>query len=68
MKVKEEDILLVLEKLEPKIKSSLLQTDVINREDLSQDLKEMIIKKLNDGTIESEVPGLFEYLKRKNNP
>ncbi|WP_214483061.1 hypothetical protein [Bacillus sp. SM2101] len=49
---KEEKILKVLEILNPKIKSVLRQTTRNEREDLEQNLIEVIIKKVSSGEFE----------------
>lgn len=50
--------------LEPKIKRSLRQTGKGNREDLEQELRIIIIKKLKENTLE-EVPGFFELFEQE---
>jgi hypothetical protein len=55
------DILFIIKLIEPKIKKTLKETDIQNREDLEQDLKEKIIKKLKDSDL-NKVPGFFEFL------
>lgn len=57
----DDDILKILELLEPKIKKSLYQTHYSFRDDLSQELIEKIIKYLK--TIQlRKVPGFFEFI------
>lgn len=62
MELTKEDIELLIEKLQPKIKSVLSQTSPKYREDLEQELKVNIVKKIREGKIDSNVPGFFEYL------
>lgn len=58
--------LYILERLKPKIKSSLNQTKFDNREDLEQDLKEKTIRKIKLGDLNQNVPNFFEYTNGKN--
>lgn len=51
----------ILNMLSPKIKSVLKQTSVQNRDDLEQELKILVIKKINSGF--REVPSFFELIK-----
>ena len=46
MDLKEHDIEFILKKIQPKLKFSLLQTDINHGEDWEQDLKEVIIQKI----------------------
>lgn len=54
------EIEIVLKKLQPKIKSSLSQTNPNNKEDLEQHLKELIIKKIKEEAINHRIPSFFE--------
>ena len=54
----------IIQALEPKIKISLRETSRENRQDLEQDLRELIIKKLTDNSLR-EVPGFFELLEKQ---
>jgi hypothetical protein len=59
----DEDILFIIDKISPKIKKCLYQTTYNYREDLEQELHELIIKTLKKQTINHKnLPGLFEYL------
>ncbi|HJB22722.1 MAG TPA: hypothetical protein H9946_01095 [Candidatus Jeotgalibaca pullicola] len=62
MDLNKHDIEFIIDKVQPKITASLSQTNVNNKEDLEQDLKEMIIRKIKEGEINNNVPGFFEYL------
>jgi len=55
----DKDILKVINQLEPKLKSVLLQTSFEHREDLEQELKERIIHIIKK-KISYDVPGFFE--------
>lgn len=55
----------IIKALEPKIRKSLRETGKENRQDLEQDLLELIIKKLKDNTLK-EVPGFFELLEKQS--
>jgi hypothetical protein len=55
------EIEIIINKMEPKIKKSLMETRLENRDDLEQDLRELIIKKLKANTFQ-EVPDFFEVL------
>ncbi|WP_342566684.1 hypothetical protein MKY09_11465 [Psychrobacillus sp. FSL K6-4046] len=57
----EKEILEIIKLLEPKIKKVLLQTTSQNRDDLEQDLIELLIKKIRSNSIQ-EVPGFFEFI------
>ena len=57
----ETDILTILKQLEPKLQSVLFQTSSDYREDLEQDLKEHIIKIIQNN-INLEVPGFFDFI------
>ncbi|MFD1205210.1 MULTISPECIES: hypothetical protein [Sporosarcina] len=65
MDLKEKDIEFIISKVQPKISASLSQTSPNYKDDLEQDLKEMIIRKIKEGRIDNNVPGFFEYLNRK---
>lgn len=65
MDLKEKDIEFIIQKVQPKIISSLSQTNRTYKEDLEQDLKEMIVRKIKEGKIDENVPGFFEYLNMK---
>lgn len=56
----------ILKLLEPKIKKVLLQTNSQNREDLEQDLLEIIIKKIRSNDIK-DVPGFFDFINQDEN-
>lgn len=60
----ENDIDFIINRVQPKISASLLQTHPTYREDLEQDLKEVIIRKVKEGKIDCDVPGFFEHLNR----
>lgn len=60
----EKDILVILKQLEPKLHSILFQTSSAYREDLEQDLKELIIKTIQHN-ITHEVPGFFDFLEEE---
>lgn len=62
MELTKEEIELLIEKLQPKIKSVLSQTNLNYRDDLEQELKEKIIKKIKEGKIDKNVPDFFEYI------
>ena len=55
------ELIKIIELLEPKIKKVLLQTNIQNRDDLEQDLKELIIKKISSNDIK-DVPGFFDFI------
>lgn len=57
------EIIEVIELLMPKIKKALKQTAVENRDDLEQELKELIIKKLKRGELD-DIPGFYEFIKK----
>ncbi|WP_342601139.1 hypothetical protein MHB48_09165 [Psychrobacillus sp. FSL H8-0483] len=57
----ETHILSILKQLEPKLRSVLFQTSNEYREDLEQDLKERIIKIIQNNILQ-EVPGFFDFL------
>ena len=59
MQYTDKEIELIINKLKPKILNSLNQTNIQNREDLKQELIEMIIKGLKNNKFE-DVPGFFE--------
>lgn len=59
--MEEKLILEVLEELQPKIKSILRQTSFSDREDLEQEIKLMIIKKIKENNF-YDTPSLFELL------
>lgn len=65
MDLKEQDIVFIIDKVQPKIAASLSQTSINNKDDLEQNLKEMIIRKIKEGKIDNNVPGFFEYLNIK---
>lgn len=65
MNLNNRDITYIIAKLQPKISNSLKQTNINYRDDLEQDLKEMIIKKLKSGTLNNNVPSFFEYIQQK---
>lgn len=54
----------VIRILSPKIKSVLRQTSLQNREDLEQELKLLILVKMNKGF--NETPSFFEMMEDKN--
>ncbi|HEY4552275.1 MAG TPA: helix-turn-helix domain-containing protein [Bacillaceae bacterium] len=56
---------LMLDILTPKIKKSLRETDVQHREDLEQELKEKLIKKIKENEPAS-VPGFFDLLGKES--
>ncbi|WP_445491495.1 hypothetical protein [Niallia sp. 03133] len=63
MRLGEDDILYIINKITPKINKCLNQTNYANRDDLEQDLKEIVIKTLKREKINRDnIPGLFEYL------
>lgn len=66
MRLYEKDIEFILDKVQPKISSSLYQTHPYYREDLEQELKEMIVQKVQEQPLDYEVPGFFEYLAQKS--
>lgn len=53
----------ILEMLSPKIKSVLRQTPAQYREDLEQELKLLVLKKINIGF--NETPSFFKLLKKE---
>ncbi|SDM59193.1 hypothetical protein SAMN05518871_101617 [Psychrobacillus sp. OK028] len=55
------EMIKIIELLEPKIKKVLLQTNIHNRDDLKQDLLELIIKKIRSNDIK-DVPGFFDFI------
>lgn len=57
----EEEIMEIIELVQPKIKKVLFQTEYQSRNDLEQDLMEKIIKKINNNELK-EVPGFFDFL------
>ncbi len=57
----DKEMIKIIELLEPKIKKVLLQTNIHNRDDLEQDLLELIIKKIRSNEIE-DVPGFFDFI------
>lgn len=59
-----EEILKILEMMKPKIKKVLLQTSLQNREDLEQELIELIIKKIKDNSFD-DAPGFFEFINKQ---
>lgn len=65
MELKDKDIEFIIKKVQPKIASSLSQTSPNHKEDLEQELKEMIVRKIKEGRIDNNVPGFFEYLNSK---
>lgn len=67
MHLREKDIEFIIDKVQPKISSSLYQTHPNYRDDLEQELKEMIVQKVKEQTLDYEVPGFFEYLEQKKN-
>ena len=64
-KISNEEILLIIDSLEPKIKKALFQTKYSHRDDLSQDIKEKIIRKLKNDEFQ-DVPGLFEFIEKNS--
>lgn len=58
------ELIKIIELLEPKIKKVLLQTNIQNRDDLEQELKELIIKKISSNDIK-DVPGFFDFINQK---
>ena len=50
--------------LEPKLKSVLQQTSLQNRDDLEQELKIIVLKKIKKGL--NAVPSFFELIKEDN--
>ncbi len=68
MELTEKDLELLLRKLQPKIGAVLSQTNSNYREDLEQDLKEMVIRKIKEEKIDKNVPGFFEYLSERGYP
>ncbi|MBC9721086.1 MAG: hypothetical protein H9W82_06945 [Lactobacillus sp.] len=67
MQLSEKDIDFIIHRVQPKISASLLQTHPSYREDLEQDLKEMIVQKIKEEKIDSNVPGFFEHLNKIKN-
>lgn len=67
MRLNEKDIDFIINRVQPKISASLLQTHPAYREDLEQDLKEMIVQKIKEEKIDYDVPGFFEHLNRIKN-
>jgi len=65
MELKDKDIEFIINKVQPKIAASLSQTSPNHKEYLEQELKEMIVRKLKEGSIDNKVPGFFEYLNSK---
>lgn len=59
----EAEILKLLKQLEPKMEKVLFQTSFEYREDLEQDLKEKVLKIINN-KVTQEVPGFFEMNRR----
>lgn len=66
MRLHEKDIEFIMDKVQPKITSYLYQTHPNYREDLEQELKEMIVQKVKEQPLDYEVPGFFEYLAQKS--
>lgn len=60
----DKEMIKIIELLEPKIKKVLMQTNIRNRDDLEQDLRELIIKKIRSNDIE-DVPGFFDFIKQQ---
>ena len=54
----------VIRILSPKIKSVLRQTTIQNRDDLEQELRLLIITKMNSGF--NEIPSFFEMMEKNN--
>lgn len=65
MKLNERDVEYILQKVQPKIFSASFQTNPSYKEDLEQEMKEMIVRKIEEGKINVNVPGFFEYLNMK---
>ncbi|MCA1040613.1 hypothetical protein LCM00_13960 [Bacillus infantis] len=63
MNLSQQEIEEIMKAIEPKIKKSLYQTGKENREDLEQELREAVLRKLRDNKLE-EVPGFFEMMER----
>ncbi|WP_100330548.1 hypothetical protein [Bacillus xiapuensis] len=63
LKIENREIVSIIEKLEPKIKKSLLQASYEHREDLAQEIKEKIIIKLKNEEL-AKIPGLFEFIEK----
>lgn len=64
MKYNDREIKEIIQSLEPKIKKSLKETNKENQQDLEQQLRELIIKKLKNNNFK-EVPGFFEILEKQ---
>ena len=60
----DKEMIKIIELLEPKIKKVLLQTNIHNRDDLEQDLLELIIKKIRSNDIK-DVPGFFDFINQQ---
>lgn len=61
MELKNKYIEFIINKVQPKITASLSQTSPNHKEDLEQELKEMIVRMLKEGRIDNNVPVFFEY-------
>ena len=59
---KQQNIELILNQLEVKIRKHVKQTILDEREDLSQDMKMKILEKI-DVLLDEEVPGFVEFAK-----
>lgn len=59
MELKNKDIEFIINKGQPKITASLSQTSPNHKEDLEQELKEMIVRMLKEGRIYNNVPGFL---------
>ena len=60
----DKEMIKIIELLEPKIKKVLLQTNIHDRDDLEQDLLELIIKKIRSNDIK-DVPGFFDFINQQ---
>ncbi|KAB2372792.1 MULTISPECIES: hypothetical protein [Bacillus] len=57
----EDEVIQIIEAFKPKIKKSLFNTSLGEREDLEQEIKLKIVEKIND-IYSDEVPGFFQFI------
>lgn len=66
MKMSEEEIIEIIQLVQPKLKKVLNQTEYQSQDDLEQDLMEKIIIKIKNNHF-MDVPGFFEFIEEYNN-
>lgn len=62
--LQENDFLYIIEKMNPRVRSALKQTNIKFREDLEQDIMELIFRLIKEEKISKNVDGFFAHINK----